>query len=297
MKIGFVILHYNAIQETIDCVKSIEEKLDTKDFHIVIVDNASPNGTGKKLEEMYSSAANIKVICNEANLGFAGGNNIGYKYAKETLSCEFVCVMNNDTLIIQDDFYSTIQKEYEDSKFGVLGPRIVLKDGKDNGLYVKLPSLEFMREELKLNKRNIFLMKWHLDHFVTAFKMARNYVYKILHKPKVSRYGQYFSAKGTDERHSDIILHGCCLVFSPAYEEYYEDAFNPDTFLYREEDILYLRCKKVGLPMIYSPKLLIKHLEDASTETVVKKSREKIVFQMKHQVNSLGVLINEMENM
>lgn len=297
MKIGFVILHYNAIQETIDCVKSIEERLDTDDYGIVIVDNASPNGTGKKLQEMYQNVDKVTVIINEENLGFAGGNNIGYDYALKSLGCEFVCVMNNDTLIIQDDFWEAIEAEYNNSRFGVLGPRIILKNDKDNSLYVKLPSLKFMREELKLNKRNIFLMKWHLDHFVTAYRLTRNYIYKLLKKPKPSRHKEYFSDEGTDVRHDNVILHGCCLIFSPEYARQYKEAFHPDTFLYREEDLLYLRCKKAGLPMIYNPKVMIKHLEDASTDTVVKKSREKIVFQMKHQVKSIGVLIKEMESM
>lgn len=297
MKIGFVILHYNAIQETIDCVKSIEERLDTDDYGIVIVDNASPNGTGKKLQEMYQNVDKVTVIINEENLGFAGGNNIGYDYALKSLGCEFVCVMNNDTLIIQDDFWEAIEAEYNNSRFGVLGPRIILKNDKDNSLYVKLPSLKFMREELKLNKRNIFLMKWHLDHFVTAYRLTRNYIYKLLKKPKPSRHKEYFSDEGTEVRHDNVILHGCCLIFSPEYARQYKEAFHPDTFLYREEDLLYLRCKKAGLPMIYNPKVMIKHLEDASTDTVVKKSREKIVFQMKHQVKSIGVLIKEMENM
>lgn len=297
MKMGFVILHYNAIRETIDCVNSIESKLDIEDYAIVIVDNASSNGTGKKLQEMYDNSDRITVIVNDTNLGFARGNNVGYKYAKEKLSCQFVCVMNNDTLIIQDDFYEALKAEYDNSSFGILGPRIVLKNGKDNGLYVKFPSLEFMREELKLNKRDIFLMKWHLDHFVTAYKLARNYIYKILKKQKPSRYGQFFSDEGTMDRHDSVVLHGCCLIFSPEYAKHYEEAFNPETFLFREEDLLYIRCKKAGLPMIYNPKVLIKHLEDASTDTVVKKNRAKIVFQMKHQVKSLAVVIREMENM
>lgn len=297
MKIGFVILHYNAIQETMDCVKSIEEKLDERDFHIVIVDNASLNGTGKKLQEMYQNNDNITVICNQENLGFARGNNVGYKYAKEELSCEFVCVMNNDTLVIQDDFFATIMEEYERSHFGVLGPRIILKNGQDNQLYVKLPSLEFMRSELKYTRKNIFLMRWHLDHFVTAYKLTRNFVRKLLHLPKILRLGEYFSNEGTDIRHDNLILHGCLLIFSPEYAKIYDEAFHPDTFLYREEDLLYLRCKKAELPMIYNPRLLIKHLEDASTETIVKKNRAKIVFQMKHQVKSIGILIKEMENM
>ncbi len=42
-KIGFVILHYNAYKETIQCAKSIMDKLDTDCYEIIIVDNDSPN--------------------------------------------------------------------------------------------------------------------------------------------------------------------------------------------------------------------------------------------------------------
>lgn len=297
MKIGFVILHYNAIKETIDCVKSIEERIDTNDYHIVIVDNASPNKTGKKLKEDFDLSENITVLLSDANLGFAGGNNLGYAYAVDEQGCDFVCIMNNDTLIVQDDFCSVIKNEYEKSHFGVLGPRVILRDGTDNQLYVKLPSLAFMREELKLTKRDIFLMRWHLDHFVTAYKLTRNYIRKLMGKPRIWRYGEYFTNEGTNLRQDSLILHGCCLIFSPRYIESFKEAFNPDTFLYREEDLLYIRCKKKGLPMIYNPELLIKHLEDASTYTIVKKNRQRIVFQKKHQVNSIAVLIREMESM
>ena len=48
----------------------------------------------------------------------------------------------------------------------------------------------------------------------------------------------------------------------------YQEAFNPKTFLYKEEELLYLRCKKADLKIVYNPKLIIKHLEDAATNSV-----------------------------
>lgn len=295
-RLGFVILHYNAIKETIDCIESIEKRIDTDNYHIVVVDNCSPNRSGEDLKNKYKDSQKITVICAEENLGFARGNNIGYKYAKDVLKCEFICIMNNDTLIIQDDFYKVIRDEYNESKFGVLGPRIILKNDRDNGIYIKLPSKEFLEEELHIQKRDLFLMTWHLDHFVTAYKLTRNYINKLRKKKPVSRYGEFFKLEGTKQRHDSLVLHGCCLVFSPAYMREYEDAFNPDTFLYREEEILHLRCKKKKLPIIYNPMLKIKHLEDASTDTIVRGNRDKIMFQMRNQIDSIKVLLKEIND-
>lgn len=50
---------------------------------IVIVDNASANGTGRELQQLYQGAENIYVILNPENLGFARGNNVGFEFAKK----------------------------------------------------------------------------------------------------------------------------------------------------------------------------------------------------------------------
>ena len=48
--ISFVILHYNTIGETRNCVKSILKLQDELSFNIIIIDNASPNGSGEILK-------------------------------------------------------------------------------------------------------------------------------------------------------------------------------------------------------------------------------------------------------
>jgi GT2 family glycosyltransferase len=81
-KIGFVILHYLAKEETINCVSSIKEKVGTEDYLIVIVDNASSNGSGNELLEKYENDSKVKVLINRENLGFAKGMNVGFQYLK-----------------------------------------------------------------------------------------------------------------------------------------------------------------------------------------------------------------------
>ncbi len=100
--IAFVILHYQALDETIDCVNTIK-KMVKGSRHIVIVDNASPNKSGEILIAKYQQDEEITVLVSKENVGFARGNNLGYVEAKK-YSPEYIVVMNNDVFITQTNF-------------------------------------------------------------------------------------------------------------------------------------------------------------------------------------------------
>ena len=96
MKIVFVILHYLAIDETYKSVDSIEKKIDTDMYKIVIVDNASPDKSGALLKEHYKNDDHVEVLLNQENLGFARGNNVGFRYAEKTWNPSYIVLMNNE---------------------------------------------------------------------------------------------------------------------------------------------------------------------------------------------------------
>ncbi|RHQ40088.1 glycosyltransferase family 2 protein [Roseburia sp. AF25-25LB] len=99
------------------------------------------------------------------------------------------------------------------------------------------------------------------------------------------------------EYQDELVLHGCCLIFSPIYLTKYKDAFVPDTFMFREEELLYLRCKEAGIPMVYCPEVRILHLEDISTDYIYKTERKKEIFNLENQIKSLGILLEHLEVM
>ena len=78
---AFVILHYRAAEMTRTCVERIRALNGSN--YIVIVDNASPNGTGELLAEEYAGEDNITVLLNQENAGFARGNNLGIRWVCE----------------------------------------------------------------------------------------------------------------------------------------------------------------------------------------------------------------------
>lgn len=61
MKIAFVILHYQNIDVTIDCVEHLKKLQEIEKHNIIIVDNASPNESGNVLSDMYKN--DINIIC------------------------------------------------------------------------------------------------------------------------------------------------------------------------------------------------------------------------------------------
>ena len=68
-------------------------------------------------------------------------------------------------------------------------------------------------------------------------------------------------------------------------------AFYPETFLYFEEDILHLQCQQQGLKMIYSPLLTVEHLEDVSTNMILKTNLAKERMKAENLIHSMGEFI------
>lgn len=98
-----IILNYNNLSDTCECIDSLNQ-LDYScdyDYKIVLVDNFSNDGSYEKLQELYSDR--ITIIRTENNLGYAGGNNVGIRYSIKE-NADYICILNNDT-VVTENFY------------------------------------------------------------------------------------------------------------------------------------------------------------------------------------------------
>lgn len=283
-KLGFVILHYHVIDETIRCVESIISQIDTKNYSIVIVDNASTNGTGKELKEKYRDNKKVHVLLNDKNLGFSKGNNVGFKYAKEKLKCDFICMTNNDTEIIQNNFFETILKEYEKSNFAVLGPEIHLLDGTIFNYRKRLFTLEEIETEKKRMHKNLFLNYTFIESIILSLKSG---IKKLIRWDKIKEKNP--KEEKLDGRLENVWLHGCCLIFSPIYINIF-DGLEEKTFFYGEESFLFIRLLRNNMKNVYCPDVKIFHAEKASTSAVTGKNYKKRRFVYQSHLNSLHLL-------
>ncbi len=116
---SIVVLTYNQLEDcTKACLESIYKYTNIKDFELIVVDNNSQDGTGEYLKSIEHKYPNIKIILNEENKGYSGGNNDGIKASKG----DVVILLNNDTLVSENWLENLLKPFDKDKKIGLVGP-------------------------------------------------------------------------------------------------------------------------------------------------------------------------------
>ncbi|SCN23726.1 N-glycosyltransferase [Clostridium sp. N3C] len=295
--ICFIILHYITTEETDICVDSIIKKIDTPNYKIVIVDNASPNNSGEILQNKHKDNEKIHVIRSKENLGFARGNNLGYDYAKKHFSPKFIAFLNNDTYLIQDNFFHVIEDEYNKSNFAVLGPMIMTPyedSGKCNPKRTSPITINELNKFERKNRILLFLNKICLDLvYIRFIKFLREFLIKSPLKNVIFKKRPGF-IPDYSTRMENVQLHGCCLIMSPVFIEKY-DGFDNRTFLYMEEDLLYINMLKDNMLMVYNPELKIFHSEEITSTKVAGGKRKKRSFKYRNLLKSVDIVKKTLE--
>jgi O-antigen biosynthesis protein len=114
MKISIIILTYNQLTFTNQCIESIEKHTKEEDIEIIVVDNASSDGT----REYLSGLGHIRTIYNNENMGFARGCNQGF----EISTGDAILFLNNDTVVTKNWLPPLIDLLYRNEKIGMVGP-------------------------------------------------------------------------------------------------------------------------------------------------------------------------------
>lgn len=125
-RVSIIILNWNSYEVTMDCLLSLQ-KIDYSNFEIVVVDNGSVDGSPEKLLE---NAPEIRMIRNAANLGFAGGCNMGMRDALRR-GTDYVLLLNNDTIVAPDFLTRLVNVTESDEKIGAASPKVLFFDHPD----------------------------------------------------------------------------------------------------------------------------------------------------------------------
>ena len=141
--VAIVIVNYNGSVDTLTCIESLLKSSYT-DYRIIVVDNASTPDSLNILRmglEKYGSFESkngkivyfngfVTLILSSRNCGFAGGNNIGVKYAVDTLKqLKYIWLLNNDTTVKPNTLYCLVNyMSNADVQLGILGNKLLLFD-------------------------------------------------------------------------------------------------------------------------------------------------------------------------
>lgn len=122
-KVSIILLNYNSFKDTIECVLSLNKHIDHSNYQIVIVDNASTDGSSIHLKQFLEKEqlSQVHFIQSEVNGGFSNGNNLGIQFAINQLDAEFIWLLNNDTVIKEDALSPLLKAMKSNKEIGILG--------------------------------------------------------------------------------------------------------------------------------------------------------------------------------
>jgi GT2 family glycosyltransferase len=219
--VAVIILNWNAYMDTFECLKSLEHLTYTH-FHIFLVDNDSKDDSFKKLQQDYEKGKfnlSITFIQTAANLGFAGGNNVGIKAAYNR-GYQYFWLLNNDTVVDSNALTPLVDaiKNYEG--VGIVGSKIY---------YYGTKKIWF----------------------------AGGKVNKWTGKTKHIGYREEFSKKHNNTIEVDYIT-GCSLLFRKELINQL-GYMSEDYFLYYEETEYNLKTKMGGWKILFIPESIVYH--------------------------------------
>jgi GT2 family glycosyltransferase len=114
-KVACILVNWNGWQDTVDCLDALKLN-DYPNLKIIVVDNGSTNDSVSRIRAAHPD---ILLLESSKNLGFAGGNNIGMRYALSD-KAEYVWLLNNDTKPAQDSLSKLVAKAGTDPKIAAV---------------------------------------------------------------------------------------------------------------------------------------------------------------------------------
>lgn len=273
--IGVIILNYNNSSDTINCVKSVE-KYNTANIKYIIVDNGSTNK--KVVEELHTFFSNQfhdsfkRIDCDNVpvgsltlpyatlfvsteNDGYACGNNKGLELAYRDTEINKILILNSDILFVDDIIPQLLQDFSDLPQAAILSP-ILYKKG--------LKEIDYTCCRKAASRAEIFFTYMFVFKdfagILSKFKRKRNLLYNRnlpLQNPIIE---------------IELPSGSCMLLSKELFRKI--GSFDPHTFLYFEEDILFQKIKKLQMKNYLDTKLKCIHLGATTT----KKSPSSFIF-------------------
>lgn len=231
--LSIMIVNWNTGQALLNCLESIFDNPPDQPFEVILVDNASSDGSAHAAELRYPQ---VHVIHSPTNRGFAGANNLAFEQA----GGEYMLLLNPDTVVYPGALQTLLDFLEENPKAGAAGAMLLNPDGSLQPSCSPEPTLgrEFMR---------------------------------LFHIKGVRPDGYYEMSDWdpSSPRRVDTLLGACLMVRREARHEtgLMDEAF----FMYSEEVDYCRRLRQAGWEIYWVPQARMVHLGGQSTHQAASK--------------------------
>jgi len=236
INIYIIVLTYNGNKETHQCLESLSGlKASGFEYHTVVVDNNSKDAF--KLTEQEQRQG-IKLITNNKNSGFSGGNNRGIDYSLSR-GADYILLLNNDTYV-DKGFLEQLLSLAKYKNAGLVCPKIYFAKG-----------FEFHKN--RYAKKDLGKVIWYAGGYIDWDNVF-----------SVHRGLDEIDEKQFEKSEPIDFATGCAmLVKRDVFEKV--GKLDNDYFLYYEDADFSVRVKRGGFKMYYCPKALVFHKNSAAS--------------------------------
>lgn len=258
MDVSVIIVNYNTREILGECLRSVRERTEGLEYEVIVVDNASVDGSQEYIRRAFPW---VRLIESKKNLGFGKANNLGMKEARG----KYLFLLNSDTILKNNAlkiFYeyseqygnaSNILTNKKDRGIGALGAILLGPDGRNCHSY---------------------------GRFITPARELKEVVAKYL---KFLKDKDKFNPSSVSApKEVDYITGADLWVPREVFER--TGGFDPAFFMYCEEVDWQKRMDDIGLKRVIIPGPEIVHLEggsDRSKKKVWSPSRLKNIYTSK----------------
>jgi GT2 family glycosyltransferase len=231
--LSIIIINYNVKEFLLNLLDSIRNAVKNISTEIIIVDNASDDGSVEILQEKFP---NIKLIANKKNVGFGSANN----QAMEAAKGRYFLLINPDAIVREDTLLKMLEFFNKTPQVGIAGCKVLNPDGS-----------------LQLACRRSFPGPW------TSFTKVMG-LSKLFPKSRLfARYNlTYLNENQTYE--VDAVSGAFMMIKKEVYEKI--GGFDQQFFMYGEDLDLCYRAQKSGYKVFYVHNTEIIHYKGESTK-------------------------------
>lgn len=244
--VSIIIVNWNTREILRDCLRSVYENAGKVDFDVIVIDNASTDGSAEMVRTEFDK---VQLIANASNRGFAAANNQGMAVA----GGRYVLLLNSDTIVLDGAIAKTVEFADAHPEAGVVGCRVLNPDRSLQPTCFLYPS-------------------------VLNLLLAATYLNKLLPRSRFFGRERMTWWSRDDVREVEVVTGCYMLVRREAIDRV--GVMDEDYFMYGEETDWCWRFRRAGWRPMFTPAAEIIHLGGQSTAQI----RPQMLLQLRSAV-------------